>query len=124
MILVDTSVWIEFFRGASSAKELIEVLDEGLVALAAPVWIELLSGARRDEKPRLRKVLSALPRLYPLRSTWSLMEKMVETASRKGHRFGSVDLLIAAIAVENDASVWSLDSDFARMGQLKILRLH
>jgi predicted nucleic acid-binding protein len=123
MVLVDTSVWIRYFRGGDPmlVQKLHALLDEDRVALAAPVWIELLSGATKAERPILKRVLSALPRFYPERPEWDLVEKWTEKASSSGHRFGASDLLIAAIGANQDASVWSLDSDFQRMATLKMI---
>lgn len=125
-ICVDTSVWIEFFRDSDSqvTSELVELLDDNSVILAGPVWIELVSGAPKKELERLSKVLSAIPRCYPQKSTWKTIEVWAKQSSFKGHRFGMGDLLIAGIAAENHAKVWSLDSDFSRMKQLKFIDLY
>ncbi|MBI4404534.1 MAG: PIN domain-containing protein [Deltaproteobacteria bacterium] len=126
MICVDTSVWVDFFRGTHSSlvSELNELLEDDSVCLAVPVWIEILSGASKKDKERLGKALSALPRLYPQRSTWKLVEQWIKKASPKGETFGMGDLLIAAIASENNAKIWSLDADFSRMAQLKFIQLY
>ena len=54
MIVVDTSVWINAFRNekSSEARHLSELLDEDEVAIAIPIRIELLSGARRSDQSR------------------------------------------------------------------------
>jgi len=66
--------------------------------------------------------LSALPVLYPTDETWRILDGWVETAAGAGQRFGSGDLLIAALAAETGSLVWSLDSDFARMERLDLVR--
>lgn len=126
MILVDTSVWIQALRHRESdeARELSRLLDDDLVALAAPVRIEILSGASRRDLPTLERLLSALPVLYPDRSTWKLAASWVDTAARRGERFGLADLLIGAQATESDSSIWSLDRDFERLAKLALVRLH
>jgi len=43
-------------------------------------------------------------------------------AADKGRRFGLADWLIAALASEIDALVWSLDADFAQLERLKMTR--
>lgn len=121
MICIDTSVWIDFFEGrnASLVSDVQELLEDDKVILAVPVWIELLAGAAKKDRDRLGKLFSALPRLYPRKSTWELMEQWIKKGAQKGHRFGMGDLLIGAIAKENESRIWSLDSDFSRMARLK-----
>ena len=125
MIFVDTSVWITFFRGtdAGLTSRLRSLLDDDEVALAAPVWIELLSGAGKKELPVLRKVLAALPRFYPTRQAWKTLDTWTSKAAEKGQRFGAMDLLIAVITYENEGKLWSLDSDFGRLAVLKMVSL-
>jgi predicted nucleic acid-binding protein len=126
VIFVDTSVWIEALRSAESteAQHLTALLDSSEVALAAPVRIEILSGASNRDNPRLRRVLSALPVFFPRQQTWARMEEWLDLARTAGERFGFADFLIAAIAADHDGEVWSLDSDFARMNSVGLVRIY
>jgi predicted nucleic acid-binding protein len=125
MVVVDSSVWIEFFRGKEAVvAELGGLLDSDEVALAAPVRLELLSGASRKDEPVLRRVLSALPLLVPDARLWPKLEGWIERASRAGERFGAMGLLIGGIADDHGAKVWSRDADFARMARLGLVQLH
>lgn len=125
MVIIDTSIWIEFFRGSDAfIGEVRRLLDADEVALPAPVRLELLSGASRAELGRLRRLLSALPLLLPAAGVWSNLESWIERAKQSGQRFGAMDLLIAGIAHEHESSIWSRDADFARMQRLGFVRLH
>jgi Predicted nucleic acid-binding protein, contains PIN domain len=124
VIAVDTSVWIDFFRGRSPAVQKLSILlDRDEVALPVSVRIEILSGAKKSEGQRLGRVLSALPVLYPTEELWSRMENWVTAGAAAGQRFGVGDLLVAALAVEHGCTLWSLDSDFARMARLRMVTL-
>ena len=63
MVLVDTSVWIAFFRDGSSraAKELDILLEEGEACFCGLVEAELLPGLRREDRARVRTLMAGLP---------------------------------------------------------------
>lgn len=123
MIVVDTSVWVASLRRGRSdeADVLRALLDADEVALAAPVRVELLSGASNADRAKLRRALSALPVLYPSADTWMLIDTWIERAGRRGSRFGLGDLLIGALTSEIGALLWSLDADFERMEALGLV---
>lgn len=123
MIVVDTSVWISVLRSASSleAPAMAALLDADEVGLAVPVRIELMSGTSSKDRAALKRALSALPVLYPTDDTWRLLDSWTEKTSRAGQHFGMGDLLVAALAAEAGALVWSLDADFQRLEKMKLV---
>jgi predicted nucleic acid-binding protein len=126
VIVVDTSVWVAVLRAreAPEAFALAALLDADAVVLPVPVRVELMLGAPARERVRLSRALSALPIAYPVEETWTLVQNWAETAADAGHRFGVGDLLIAAVASERNALVWSLDRDFERLERLKFISLY
>jgi len=123
VIVVDTSVWVGALRNAGSAEAitLTSLLDADEVALPAPVRSELLGGAGAKDRAALKRALSALPVMMPTDDTWHVIDVWTEKATRAGQRFGVADLMIAALAKEAGALLWSLDGDFERMEKLKLI---
>lgn len=126
MIFVDTSIWVEALRVPRSRKaaHLRDLLDADEVALGVPVRVEILSGASREDRVRLRRVLSALPVSYPSDATWTRIDAWIDVAGEAGERFGVGDLLVGALATDQEGEIWSADRDFARMARLGFVKLH
>jgi predicted nucleic acid-binding protein len=126
MIVVDTSVWVAALRDGTGdeARVLSALLDADEVSLPVLVRIEILAGASKRDFPRLRRVLSALPVIYPCEETWHVIDGWLERAARAGQRFGVGDLLIGALASETGSLVWSLDADFERMSRAGLIDLY
>jgi predicted nucleic acid-binding protein len=123
VIFADTSVWVAFLRGldAPLVQQVRAALDAEEVALAAPVRVEILSGAARRDLPRLRRLLEAFAVFMPTEGTWQLVDEWLDRAARASQRFGAMDLLIGALAAEQKAPIWSLDRDFERMARLGLV---
>ena len=65
MVLVDTSVWIHFFRDKSStaAKALDSLLEQGEACICGLIEAELIPGLRRGDRTQVRILMAGLPRL-------------------------------------------------------------
>ena len=126
MIVVDTSVWIDATRRprADVASTLKKLIDADEVALALPVRLELVAGVARNHRVAFRRALTALPVLVPSEDTWRAIEAWIEPAADSGQRFAVTDLLIAGLAHEIGALVWSLDTAFERMQEVGIVNLY
>ena len=126
MIVADTSVWIDVIRRPTSqrATTFRQLLDADEVALPLPVRLELMSGVARKDRNEFKRGLSALPVLTPSDDTWRLIQTWVDPAADAGLRFTVTDLLIAALAHEIVALVWSLDADFTNMAGLGMVQLY
>lgn len=127
MILVDTSVWIDFFSlfpgpGGSELRRMIEEVEP--FALTGVVVTEILQGLRRDVQ-RMERFLSLWDLLEPRGfSTYREASAISRMARSKGVRLTTVDTLIAAIALEHRATLFSLDKDFSRIARMTPLLLY
>ncbi|MGH7231790.1 MAG: type II toxin-antitoxin system VapC family toxin [Nitrospiraceae bacterium] len=130
MIVVDTSVWIEFLeaRGTVFDIHLAQLIDsDAPVALADHIYCEVLQGIRDDATyQRTRDVLRAYPILMMgnLR-TFDRAAEMYRTCRRRGFTVRSaVDCLIAAVCLEADAELYQNDRDFVAIAKVYGLKLY
>ena len=125
MVIADTSIWIEFFnRPESKEKRSMDFLiDENQLVFAGPVLMELLQGCRtsRDADIVLNHV-SALPFLETIFSTWQRTGEISAGLRRKGITLPTIDLIIAALAMEHDAEVFTVDPHFRKIPGLKLYK--
>lgn len=126
MILVDTSVWADFFRGREpAASRLDQLLEANEVAVAGPILTELLRGVRSlKDRERVTAALEGCHWLDAPPSLWREAGLLGATVGQKGHTVKTLDLLIATIALAHDVALLTLDSDFSHLRKAGIpLRL-
>ncbi len=119
MILVDTSAWISSFKKAGN-HDLKEFLRQAIVsgdAVTSPIIIlELLQGCRSiGERDSLRIKLESLDLLPITPSVWELAIELGFSLRRKGLTIPTVDLIIAALALENNTLLLHHDEHFERI---------
>ena len=120
MILVDTSVWIDHFRGVDSRqsdrlRRLLE--EEEDICICGLILTEILLGIRSDTQYRkVEKLLSTLIYLPTTRDAYVTAAKLYRTARRSGVTIRrSMDCIIAACAIENRVPLLHKDKDFDKI---------
>ena len=116
MILVDTSAWIASFKKAGN-HDLKEFLRQAIVAghtATSPIiLLELLQGCRTvEERDSLRIKLESLDLLPITPAVWDQAYELGFSLRRKGLTIPTVDLIIAALALENDTILLHHDGHF------------
>lgn len=127
MILVDSSVWIDFFSSSpgNAGRELRRMIEESEpFALTGVVVSEILQGLTR-EVAAIEQFLAQWELLEPRGfQTYQRAATIFRSARGKGVALTTIDTLIAAIALEHRASVFTLDRDFSRIAAITGLALH
>ena len=128
--LLDASVWIDFTRKRSprKLKELIapHVHDPG-ARIAEPVVFEVMRHATDDEIEQLEAQFATMLMIATPPNLWRAAAELGQQCRRRGINAGSLDLLVASIALHHDASVITFDADFERIAavtDLRVKRLH
>jgi predicted nucleic acid-binding protein len=117
LILVDTSAWIEFFRGRDPvARTVDELLDDDEVAICGPVVTEIRRGLRsRAERTRVLPLLEGCRLLAEPDALWVEAGDLGFLLRRRGATVKTLDLLIATYALAHGVPILSTDDDFAVM---------
>jgi predicted nucleic acid-binding protein len=117
MLVVDTTVWIDYFNGVENSQTdfLHTVLDKTPILIGDLILTEVLQGFRHD--PDFEKVRRTLGKYMQA----SMVSPALAVQSARNYRFlrqkgvtvrKTVDSLIATYCIENDHELLHNDGDF------------
>ena len=118
MILVDTSVWIDFLVGKNTPfRHLLHQLIENDedICITEIILTEILQGIKDDKLyATTKKYILEVPIIRPKGSeTYVAAAEIFRKCRKEGKTIRkTVDCIIAAIAQENDLILFHNDSDF------------
>ncbi len=122
-LIVDTSVWIDFF-GGESIPILEDALALGSVVLPPIVVAELVSGARKaSDRAALVDLIDDLPIHETPRDHWVRVGELQRRLIEKGHAISTPDAHVAQCALDRDAPLLTRDRAFSRIARHTALRL-
>jgi len=127
MILVDSSVWIEAARreGDLATKVALRaLLDEYEAGFCSPVKLEVMGGARREERRALETFFACIPYWECAEADWKAAKEVSWKLRDAGHTLPWNDHLIAAIARARDMRVFARDAHFETLEKLGVVRLY
>lgn len=123
VLLVDTSVWIEFFRG-QTYPELELALKEGRVVVSPIVLAELMSGPKnKREASRLEDFLSELPLHETPKEHWLFVGQLRHRLAKCGFNVSIPDTHIAQCTLDLEGYLFSLDQIFKKLAKRIGLKL-
>ena len=119
MIIIDTSVWVNFLKGDEGLKPLFKnILEKNHVIALSAVFGELLQGLRNE---RERTIIQGFWYNLPKVNEKDLFIKAGLMSNRHGLHskgVGLIDCYILAAALDNNAEIWSLDKKLNRAIEL------
>ena len=118
MVLVDSSVWIEAMRrdGRLDVKLALEnLLEEYEAAWCGPVKLEVLGGARAQERKLLEEQFSCIPYFPMTDVAWDTAKALAWRLRDRGCTAPWNDILIASLSVKAECRVYAVDKHFQLM---------
>ena len=126
-ILVDTSVWIEFFRSRSGlSQDLLDflslTLEDDRVVTIYPIQAEILSGSLLPHKEKeIREAFESMTHIdlsWNEKNTWDRLVEMAQVARKASLRIpGIVDRMILGAAEKEGVSLWTHDAALAELAK-------
>lgn len=126
-VLIDTSIWIEYFNLAPGQvfMEVTRLLREERAAFSGMIALELIRGAKTTKELKtLENLFHSIARFDEQPSSHIQAGHLGYKLSRKGITMGTVDLLIAQVAIDHALSLYTQDHHFRSIAKHSPLTLH
>lgn len=116
-VLVDSSVWIEYFRGRNETAALDELIDKNMLCINSLILSELIPFLRIKKENSLIKILLAIKNTA-IKINWEEIIDFQEINLRNGiNKVGIADLIIVQNARDHNLCLYSLDKHFELMSR-------
>ncbi len=120
-VLVDTSVWIDYFRSGDDSGKLDFLIDENLIVTNDLILTELIPFLKIRSQRKIIELLQNIRKLE-LRIDWNQIMTYQYRCLKNGlNGIGIPDLIIVQNAAQNYCEIYTLDNHFGLME--KILKI-
>jgi predicted nucleic acid-binding protein len=116
MIILDTSVWIEYLKNNQNFfPKISKLLENGEILAVECIFGELLQGVKeKSEKEILLKFWTHLPKKHYENiiieaGEYSAQNKLLD------HGVGLIDAIILMYGIKSNTQIWTLDNKFLRI---------
>lgn len=123
-VLVDTSIWIDYFRGGDNSQDMEFLIDENLIIINEIILAELIPYLKIRKQIKVTKLLYEITR-NPLNIDWEeIIEFQLKCLKSGANGVGIPDLIIAQNAKQNNCKIYSLDKHFRLLNKILKVNLH
>ena len=121
MKLIDTSLWLEYFRIGAEKKyrdQVIALLSTNEACWCDMVRLELQRVSRKNPKGSMDLLESTLPLLETTRAVWEQANRIATKARARGKPIPNTDILIFATARVHGVELAHRDQHFETLARL------
>ncbi len=121
-VLVDTSMWVDYFRSGIKSSELSALIDENLIVTNDIILTELIPSLRVKRQNKIIRLLNEIIK-FPLQIYWDEIRQFQVKCLKSGiSGVGIPDLIIAQNSKQNSCKIYSLDSHFLMLQKIVGIR--
>jgi len=122
-VLVDTSVWVEYFRSGNNSEKLDFLIDENLIVINDLILAELIPFLKVRKQRKLTNLLLSINRLNLSINWGQIIEYQYKCLKNGLNGVGIPDLIIVQNAKQNNCEIYSLDNHFSLMKNILTLNI-
>ena len=123
-VLVDTSVWIDYFRQGGGTNDLDYLVDNNFVVINDLILTELIPFLKLKRQASIIEAITEIS-ILSLSIDWLEIQEIQYNCLKAGiNGIGIPDLIIAQNAIQNDSFIFSLDKHFNLMQDILNLKLY
>jgi len=117
-VLVDSSIWIDYFRTGRSSSHMDILIDENLIVTNDLILAELIPFLKMKKQHQLIGLLEEISR-NPLTINWQeIIHFQTQCLASGANGMGIPDLIIAQNALQNGCVIYSLDKHFVQLQRM------
>ncbi len=112
-ILVDSSVWINYFRTGTNAGQLDSFIEQNLICTNSLILSELIPSLKIKKHAKVIKLMREIHNI-PLAIDWEMIIEYQIKCLRNGvNKIGIPDLIILDNVIQNSLTLFTNDNHFA-----------
>ncbi len=122
-VLVDTSIWIEYFRKGDNFEKLDFLIDENLVVTNDLILTELIPFLKIRNHSKLIQLLHNINKLELIINWEKIVDLQYKCLKNGINGIGIPDLIIAQNAKQNHCEIYSIDNHFLLLKDILKIKL-
>jgi predicted nucleic acid-binding protein len=123
MILVDTSIWIDYFKGNQDVSILSDLIDNNSICINELILAELIPSMVHKKEEKLKRLLEMV-KCVSLNIVWKEIIFLQSINLANGlNKVGIPDLIITQNAIQNNLEIFTKDGHFKLMRSLHGVKL-
>jgi len=123
MVLVDTSVWIEYFKGNSISLPLEKLIDFNNICINDLILAELIPSINHKKEDELKEILYNISKVI-IEINWiNIIHMQTQNLKNGINNVGISDLIIAQNAIDNDIEIYAIDKHFRLMSEIHPIKI-
>jgi predicted nucleic acid-binding protein len=124
--IIDSSIWVDFFRASSPAVlkyQAAKLIEDEQALVCEPVLFELLRATPAAARKNVQAQLDLLPLVRTPHRLWRDAAQLGQQCLRRGVIPPAMNLLIAQVCLDHNLELVTFDQHFAEIARVSPLRI-